>query len=288
MSLHVDSYGSGAPLLLIHGWGMHGGMWDGVAKQLAQHFRVHAVDLPGHGYSEWEVVSGKWGVGSGKWEVDSGEQGAAHLLPTPYSPLPTPQLLDYIVDELAAQFTGPLNVCGWSLGGQIALRWAQRYPQQVSRLVLVASTPSFVRRADWPCAMAAETLAEFAAALRQNYAQTLRRFLALQVRGGEQERELLATLRGALFSRGEPDLAALRAGLEILRDSDLRNALPEVTQATLVIAGERDTLTPLPAAQYLASRLSDARLALIKGAAHAPFLSHPEEFMEHLMRFLHE
>ena len=63
MNLHVDSYGSGAPLLLIHGWGMHGGMWGGVAEQLAEHFRVLVVDLPGHGYSavssEWRVVSGK-------------------------------------------------------------------------------------------------------------------------------------------------------------------------------------------------------------------------------------
>ena len=45
MSLHVDSYGSGAPLLLIHGWGMHGGMWGGIAERLAEHFRVLAVDL---------------------------------------------------------------------------------------------------------------------------------------------------------------------------------------------------------------------------------------------------
>jgi pimeloyl-[acyl-carrier protein] methyl ester esterase len=277
MSLHVDSYGSGAPLLLIHGWGMHGGMWSGVAEQLARHFRVHAVDLPGHGFS----------AVSGQWPVVSKDQDA--LLTTDHLPLTNQHsLLDAIVDELAAQFAGPLNVCGWSLGGQIALRWAQRQPQQVSRLVMVASTPCFVRRTDWTCAMAAETLAEFAAALQQNYAQILRRFLALQVRGSEQERELLVALRGALFSRGEPDLAALQSGLEILRDCDLRSALPEVNQATLVIAGERDTLTPPQAAQYLAGRLSNAQLALIKGAAHAPFLSHPEEFMEHLIGFLHE
>ena len=266
MSLHVDSYGSGAPLLLIHGWGMHGGMWGGITEQLAQNFQVMAVDLPGHGYS----------VG---WD-SSRHHHCVGMNPD----LP----IDVLVDQLSAQFTGPLNVCGWSLGGQIALRWALRHPQQVSRLVMVASTPCFVRRTDWPCAMAAETLAEFAAAFQQNYAQTLRRFLALQVRGSEQERELLGTLRGALFSRGEPDLAALQSGLEILRDCDLRSALPEVKQATLVIAGERDTLTPPQAAQYLASHLLDARLAVIKGAAHAPFLSHPEEFMEHLMRFLHE
>jgi pimeloyl-[acyl-carrier protein] methyl ester esterase len=258
MSLHVEEFGSGEPLLLIHGWGMHGGMWGEVADSLAQDFRVLVVDLPGHGRSS-------------RIE-DRGSSSA----------------LDVIVDELAAQFDEPLTVCGWSLGGQIALRWAARHPLQVSRLVMVASTPCFVRRPGWDCAMAPETLEQFAAALRQDHAATLRRFLALQVRGSENERELLARLRAALFSRGEPDMAALQSGLEILRDSDQRAALPEIKQPVLVIAGERDTLTPPQASQYGAEHLPDARLEIIEGAAHAPFLSHPEKFMESLKSFLHE
>jgi pimeloyl-[acyl-carrier protein] methyl ester esterase len=273
MSLHVKQLGSGAPLLLIHGWGMHGGLWGRVAEQLAQHFRVLAVDLPGHGYS----VNNERGKGQGT--RDKG---------LPLTLDPSPFTLDSIVDELSAQFDEPLNVCGWSLGGQIALRWAMRHPQQVNRLVLVASTPCFVRKIEWPCAMAAETLAEFGAGLQQNYALTLRRFLALQVRGSEQEHELLATLRGTLFSHGEADLSALQGGLEILRNCDLRSALPDIRQPALVIAGERDTLTPPQASQYLASHLPDARLATIRGAAHAPFLSHPDEFMEHILDFLYE
>ena len=264
MSLHIDSYGSGAPLLLIHGWGMHGGMWGGVAEQLAEHFRVLAVDLPGHGYSR------------GQRTEDRG-QNKKHG-----------ELLDDIIDQLSAQFDEPLNVCGWSLGGQVALRWAMRHPQQINRLALVASTPCFVRRPGWDCAMAAETLAEFAAALQQDYAQTLRRFLALQVRGSERERELLASLRSALSSRGEPDLGALRAGLEILHDCDLRDELPGIKQPALVVCGERDTLTPPQAAHYLAAQLPDARLVEIEGAAHAPFLSHPQIFIQHLKSFLNE
>ncbi|MDD2914312.1 MAG: pimeloyl-ACP methyl ester esterase BioH [Gallionella sp.] len=264
-ALHVDSYGSGAPLLLIHGWGMHGGMWGNVVKRLAEHCRVLAVDLPGHGFSVGRDLS-----------RHSGDIGMNPDL-----------LMDRIVDQLSAQFSEPLTVCGWSLGGQIALRWAMRHSEQVERLVLVASTPRFVLRADWPCAMAAETLAEFAAALRQNYALTLRRFLALQVRGSEHERELLATLRDALSSRGEPDLAALQSGLDILRDCDLRHALPDIRQAALVICGERDTLTPPQASHYLAEQMPNARLATIGGAAHAPFLSHPDEFMKHVTSFLH-
>jgi len=266
MSLHVDRYGSGAPLLLIHGWGMHGGMWGGVAQRLAQHFRVLAVDLPGHGFSVGRDSSRR-----------SGDVGMNHDL-----------LMDSLVDQLSAQFGEPLAVCGWSLGGQIALRWVQREPEKIKRLVLVASTPCFVRRPGWECAMAQETLAEFAAALQQDYALTLRRFLALQVRGSDNERELLAALRSALSSRGEPDLGALQAGLEILRACDLRSSLPGIRQPALVVCGERDTLTPPQASHYLAAQLPDARLAEIKGAAHAPFLSHPDEFMKHLMSFLHE
>ena len=270
MSLHVETFGSGAPLLLIHGWGMHGGMWGGAVEKLAERFCVHVVDLPGHGKS---------GKGEG-----TREKGGAPVLPFP---LPSsPFSLDSIVDEMSARFEEQLTVCGWSLGGQIALRWAQREPEKIQRLILVSSTPCFVRQTGWPCAMEAETLAGFAAALAGNHALTLRRFLALQVRGSERERELLASLRNALFSRGEPDLAALQTGLDILRDCDLRAALPDIAQPTLVIAGERDTLTPLPASEYMASVMPCARLATVKGAAHAPFLSHPDEFVTQLKKFM--
>lgn len=268
MSLHVDHYeytgtGSGTPLLLIHGWGMHGGMWGSVAEQLAQHFHVMAVDLPGHGYSK-----------TGKGEEGKGQEPVSSFS------------LDDIVDQLSAQFNEPLSVCGWSLGGQVALRWALRYPQQVERLVMVASTPCFVQLDDWRYALSVEILEEFAASLQQNYALTLKRFLSLQMRGSEQEREILAQLRDELFSRGEPDLSALQSGLEILRDSDQRGALHDVQQPVLVLAGERDTLIPHHASQYLASQIPAGRMAVIKGAAHAPFLSHPEEFIKRLVEFL--
>lgn len=256
--LHVDHYesaNSGSPLLLIHGWGMHGGMWSSVAERLAQHFNVYAVDLPGHGFS--------------------GDVGMNPDLP-----------LDFMVDELSAQFPGPLTVCGWSLGGQVALRWALRHPQQVERLVMVASTPCFVRLEDWQYALSVEILEEFAANLQHHYTLTLKRFLSLQMRGCEQEREVLAILRDGLFSRGEPHLSALQAGLNILRDSDLRGALPEVRQPTLVLAGERDTLIPCQASQYLASQIPAGRLAMIKGAAHAPFLSHQDEFVGLILNFM--
>lgn len=253
MSLHVETHGSGVPLVLLHGWGMHGGVWGRAIPRLAQHFCVHCVDLPGHGASAPSDAFN----------------------------------LDALAQMLASQFAGPVAVGGWSLGGQIALRWAQLDPKQVERLVLVATTPRFVQAEGWECAMAAATLQEFAAALLDNHHLTLRRFIALQLRGSEDERELHQMLREHVFSRGHPDLAALQDGLAILRDTDLRNELPQIQQPALVIAGERDKLTPPQASHFLAQALHNGRSVEIGGAAHAPFLSHPDIFVEHVKNFLH-
>jgi pimeloyl-[acyl-carrier protein] methyl ester esterase len=254
MSLYIESSGSGAPLLLIHGWGMHGGVWDDVAQKLSADFRVHRVDLPGYGNSKAE----------------------------------TGFTLDAVAKELSASFREPLAVCGWSLGGQIALRWAECEPDKVRRLILVTSTPCFAEREDWVFGMESAVLEKFAAELEQNHAATLRRFIALQLRGSENERELLAQLRGSLFSRGEPSIVALRAGLEILHDADLRSDLKNIKQPVLVIAGERDKLTPPEASYYLAQAMPAARVIEVEGAAHAPFLSHPGIFVEQVKSFLHE
>jgi pimeloyl-[acyl-carrier protein] methyl ester esterase len=254
MSLHVERLGSGKTLLLIHGWGMHGGVWDDVAERLAEDFSVHIVDLPGYGYSESQKAT----------------------------------TLDSIVDELSSSFGEPLSVCGWSLGGQVALRWAAREPDKLDRLILVTSTPCFTERADWEFGMAGDVLEKFAAELEQNHAETLRRFLALQLRGSENERELLAQLRERLFSRGKPDIDALRGGLEILRDVDMRGDLRNIMQPTLAIAGERDKLTSPGASHFLAQAMPKARVVEIAGSAHAPFLSHPDFFVEQIKRFLHE
>ncbi len=258
IAMHVERIGSGAPLLMIHGWGMHGGVWSEVAKILAANFRVHSVDLPGYGYSK-----------NAGWVATK-----------------SPILLNEVVDRLSANFVEPLTVCGWSLGGQIALRWATREPDKVRRLILVASTPCFSEREDWPFGMEKKVLEKFAVELEQNHAATLRRFITLQLRGSENERELLAKLRERLFSHGEPDMQALRDGLSILRDVDLRSELQSVAQPAMIIAGERDKLTPPGASRHLAENISDASLVEVKGAAHAPFLSHPDEFVKQVKIFM--
>jgi pimeloyl-[acyl-carrier protein] methyl ester esterase len=244
MSLYVERFGSGPELVLVHGWGMHGGIWAGLSQRLAPRFRVTVVDLPGHGRS----------------------------------PLATRMDIDGIADELAALVDQPAAWLGWSLGGLITLALAQRHPPRVRALVLVDTTPRFVQGADWTHGMASEVFAEFARSLELDYRATLLRFLSLQGGAGEAGRALVKSLRSEMFRRGEPQLAALRAGLAILRDTDLRAALGGIRSPALVVHGSHDRLTPPAAGEFLAARLPQARHRLFRGAGHAPFLAEPEAF----------
>ena len=248
----IESEGSGPPLVLLHGWAMHSGMFASLLPRLSDRFRVHRVDLPGHGCS---------------------------ATVTPYA-------LDTIVSALStamarAECAGgePLTLLGWSLGGAVALHWARVEPARIGRLILTGTTPCFVARPDWPDAMAAATLRQFGDELALAYRLTLQRFVALQVRGAEQPRLVLAQLRDELFARGEPAREALRDALELLAGTDLRGEVGAIGQAAVVIAGEHDALTPAQAGQWLARALPRGSFRLIRGAAHAPFLSHPAAFV---------
>ena len=254
-AVHVESVGSGPPLVLLHGWGLHAGLFAPLLPSLARRFRVHAVDLPGHGHS------------------------------APVSPC----TLDALVDAVAAPFRAerePLGVLGWSLGGQVAMRWAMRERGRIARLALVATTPRFVASHDWAPAMSADTLRRFGDELAVSWRLTMQRFLALQVHGSDEGRATLAAMRHQLLARGDPAPSALADTLALLASSDLREGVPTIAARTLVVSGERDLLAPAAAGEWLAARLPDARYVRIEGAAHAPFLSHRAAFDRALDAFL--
>jgi pimeloyl-[acyl-carrier protein] methyl ester esterase len=174
------------------------------------------------------------------------------------------------------------------MGGQAALAWAHRAPRQVSRLALIATTPSFVRRDHWPHAVEAAVLREFAQALTADREGTLRRFLALQLLGDAQARKAAAGLRAHLLRGARPPAAVLADGLALLLSTDLRAILGAIAQPALVLHGDRDRLAPLAAGEFLSAALLNARLAVVKGAAHAPFVSKARETGALLEAFFHE
>ncbi|HHJ12762.1 MAG TPA: pimeloyl-[acyl-carrier protein] methyl ester esterase [Gammaproteobacteria bacterium] len=251
--LHTETGGQGPELVLVHGWGMHGGLLAGLARRLAERFRVTRVDLPGHGHSPPRLAADTDGLAIDAW--------LAALL--------------QVVPERAIWV-------GWSLGGLIGLRAAAQVPRRVHRLVLLASSPRFVQAADWPDAVEPGVFDAFARQLADDAARTQGRFLALQVRGVDRGGDLLRRLRRELAARPQPQLWALAAGLDILRETDLR-AVPATSPVPVsAVLGERDTLVPAT----LAGLPGLVSAHVIEGAGHAPFLSHEADCADAICRQL--
>lgn len=241
-------------VVLLHGWGLTAGIWEDLAARLAPRFRVHVPDLPGHGAT----------------------------------PAREPYTLEAMADAVARAAPRRCHVAGWSLGGQVALVWARRAARQVERLALIATTPCFARRADWTGAVPTAVLREFAHALTADYAGTLRRFAMLQALGDARARQVVTVLKRYLPRRSASAVRALGDGLTILLDTDLRGTLAAVTQPVLVLHGARDRLAPATAGRRLAAVLPDARFILMRGCAHAPFLSQPARVAQALREFFDE
>lgn len=253
MKLYSETTGQGPDLVLLHGWGAHSGVWAGLRDRLAKNFRVTSIDLPGHGNSPYQAKT-----------MDS---------------------LPAVAEAVLA--IAPLNASwlGWSLGGLVAQQAAVLEPGRIEKLILLASTPSFVVRAGWSNAVEMTVFEGFYQDLLRDAQATLLRFIALQTRGSRQAAEDARMLKCVLLEV-LPDSNALQAGLNLLRQADMREKAALICAPTLLVAGARDTLLPKHALTEMLGLFPNAKLEVIDKAGHAPFLSHPDETLNAINTFM--
>ena len=251
MTLHTRQLGKGPDLVLIHGWALSLEVWEPVTELLVRDFRLTLVDLPGHGGSSM----------GGEFTVDS------------------------VIQKLVTVIPQDATVLGWSLGGLMVMALAARHPKRVHKLVLLASNPCFVSTPDRPLGMAQEVLDRFGQDLIKDYQETVASFLAASTLGATDGPTLLRHLLQHMNKAPRPDARALQGGLRILRNTDLRSQLKNVSCPTLILLGERDALVPAAVGDELLEALPNSRLTIIAGAGHAPFLSHPKQFVRLIRDF---
>lgn len=254
MKIHQEIYGQGEVIILLHGWGMHTGVWRHFAQQLADYYQVICLDLPSHGRSDSL----------------------------------SPFKLDKISEALINVF--PKKTCtilGWSLGGTIALDLAQRFPQRIYRLVLLASNPCFVKQKHW-AGMESTLLHRFADNLIKDCSLTLLRFLSLQILGLPNYKQLVKALKSALDESPSPKQSALEQGLILLETADLRPALAALECPVIAILGDRDTLVPVRVGEQLKNLHPELGLHILKKSGHVPFLSHTNELLSLLFEFMED
>lgn len=231
-----------ATLVLLHGWGLHSGVWRDFLPVLTPHFHVRCIDLPGFGRS---------------------------------AAMRVPDSLDSMVAVVMQAAPEKAVWAGWSLGGLVALALAARYPEKVAALALLAATPCFVQRQDWAMAMPADVFAAFSASVQQSPEHALQHFLALQCKGSVSMKRDLRFLQAVSQMESVPSREALLSGLEVLANNDLRAVLASLSVPVLYVLGEQDALVPCAVAETVRQINTACTVELIAGAAHVPFVSHP-------------
>ncbi|NRD72260.1 pimeloyl-ACP methyl ester esterase BioH [Shewanella sp. VB17] len=249
-TLHVESIGEGQEIVILHGWGMNSSVFTQLHSSLSQ-YRVHYVDLPGFGHSE--AIDGD---------------------------------LDTWVDAIVNQLPNKAIWIGWSLGGLVATKAALRFPQRVTGLVTIASSPCFMAREDefWP-GIFPTVLSSFSLQLQKNTGKTIERFLAIQAMGSSTAKEDIRQLKELVLSRPLPKNSALIQGLEMLASVDLRSQISQIEQPWLRIWGRLDGLVPRHVHPLIPKNQQHQDL-LLHNASHAPFLSHKDEFLIGLTNWL--
>lgn len=250
MCLQSTTQGSGPALVMLHGWGVNSGVWQPIASQLERNFTVTYIDLPGFG------VNANVTLGS-------------------YS-------LQNVADMVSKCLPAKCHLLGWSLGGLVAQKIAADHPANIEQLLLVATSPKFVKTPNWP-GIEPRILEAFAQQLQSNFKKTLERFLAIQAMGSDSAKSDIKLIKQNIEQYPLPQLEALQGGLQILGQTDLREFVDINKVAVHWMLGQLDSLVPKALTKYLTASHPRHSYHIFQHASHAPFISHPEKFVANLV-----
>ncbi|MFL6333305.1 MAG: alpha/beta fold hydrolase [Pyrinomonadaceae bacterium] len=246
-----DSGGSGAALVLLHGFPFDRSMWRGQAEALGGEFRVVAPDLRG---------SGETPLGDTLTIEGMAEDVAA------------------LLDELNL---GRVVVGGLSMGGYVAFELFRKFPRRVRALVLADTRP----QADTVAGRRArEENAQ--RALKEGMAPIVESMLPKLLSAEARERGgvVLERVRAMMLGTTPEGAAAALRAMAVRRDQT--DLLPSVNVPTLIVVGSQDSITPPADAQAMSAQIEGSRLVVVEGAGHLSNVEQPEQFNRALVEFL--
>ena len=249
---HVVESGSGPALLLLHGIGGSADSFVPQFDELSSSLRLLAWDAPGYGRSE---DPGR------PFDLDDYADAAA----------------DVIRDRCG---DAGAHVLGMSWGGVIATRLALRHPGLVRSLLLGSSTVGSGADGD-----AAGRMRARAATLEQEGAEAFAAERAPRLLSGTAGDEVTAKATAIMASSIR--LPGYGCAAESMAATDHTADLPKIDIPTLVLGGDEDRVTGVPASQVLAGGIPGAVFVTIRGAGHLANQERPEAFNAWVESFIH-
>lgn len=230
-------------LVLLHGFTNTGDSWAPVIRRLGQRYRPLAPDIRGHGAASQAE----------------------------------PATLAAVIADIAALAPAEFELCGYSMGGRIALHVALALPDRVKRLTLIGASPGLTDPAERVARLAAD-----AALADRLEAMTIEQFADEWARTpvlAGLPPAVAATARSDRLRNTPEGLARALRGLGTGALPSAWDRLGELDMPVVLVSGERDAKFGAIAVE-MAARIPAASVAVVRAAGHAAHLESPAAVAE--------
>ncbi|RYF56723.1 MAG: alpha/beta fold hydrolase [Comamonadaceae bacterium] len=253
----VFEAGTGPALVLLHGTGGHLEAFSRNIRALAEHYRVIAYDMPGQGYTTFARDD---------VEIDT--------------------YVEHLRGLLTALGVDRAHLCGESLGGWVAIKFAVRHPDLVDSMVLntpggTMATPEVMERIRSLSQAAADDPSD----------ERVRSRLEWLMADNRSVTDELVEIRQAIYAR--PGFAESMKHVLCLQNPAIRarnfvtdETLAAVAAPTLVVWTSDDPSGPASAGEAMAQRIPRGEYTLIDGAGHWPQWEQQAKYDQVMIDFL--
>ena len=260
MNVYYAKAGDGPPVVLLHGLGASHLTWQENLEELAAHFTVYAMDIPGHG--------------------DSVKEGVDYTIDASVS---------FTFGFLDAMGLSSAALVGNSMGGLIALRSALAEPERITHLVLIDTAGFGKEIAPFLRIMSLPFVGEMAEiqATRSTSNMLRQIFAGKNIATASLTAELVRTR--SLPGARSAVLKTLREGVDIFgmkRKHRLLGSLPDLLMPLMVVWGGRDRFFPVAHAYAAAEMVPSTRLLILPHSGHWPHMQEPDVFNAEVIAFL--
>lgn len=260
--LFTKDWGSGRPVVLIHGWPLSSDTWDDVGIALAENgFRAIAYDRRGFGRSD-----------------------------QPYKGYDYDTLSADLADVLEATGARDAALVGFSMGGGEVARYMSRYEgKHVVQAALISSiVPYMTKTPDNPEGVDPAVFEEMTARLKEDRAKFFSSFFDDFFGRTALAKPVSAEVKQWAWSLAmKASLKATLDAAESFATTDFRSELSAFRVPTLVIHGTDDKTVPIDAtSRVVAKSVQNARIEEYLGAPHGLFASHKQRLIADLLSFL--
>jgi sigma-B regulation protein RsbQ len=257
-NVHVAGLQDGPAMVFAHGFGCDQNMWRFLTPAFERDYRIVLFDYVGSGKSDLRAYTAeRYGDLSG-YAQD-------------------------VLDICAALEITHVIFVGHSVSSVIGLLASIREPERFDRLILIGPTPRYINDPpDYVGGFERADIEDLLEMMDKNYIGWAN-FLAPAVMKNPERPELTRELEES-FCSTDPRIA--RRFAEVTFFSDNRRDLPKVQVPSLIMQCSEDAIAPLEVGDYLHRHLSGSTLRVMKATGHCPHMSHPEETIRIIKKYL--